>query len=197
MADLGGLENFYYSRNGEYTDEDFKKMENQLRYSGASDHAQSPRLYAILLHMGCEKDMNVFQKKGLSDSSLPLSQTQLPSDFTEGWKIRYLQAQKKIIKSSNIVRMMGLKEHMTLARAPDYFKPQREFGRGAYGVVDKVLYTVGGQIYARKRILRQLMQGSDASAARAFANEVKSMKSINHHHCVELVRVPIFHFELC
>jgi hypothetical protein len=191
MTEFGALESYFSPPREKYIDEDFAKIANLLRFSGLSNYSQSPRLYTILRRLGCENDLDIFQKKGLSDSSLPLSQTQLPSDFREGWKIRYLKSQDIVCGGSNAVRMMGSKEHMTLTRAPDCFISEREFKPGGRGVVDKVFYTVGGQFYARKRILRQFMQEKDTSAAKAFANEVKSMKSISHHHCVELVRVPV------
>jgi hypothetical protein len=170
-----------------YTDKDFDRIAKLLQYSEAlSKYSKSPRLYTLLRHLECLEELDRLLDTGLSDSSLPLSQTQLPPDLSEEWKLRFIAAQPLVCDDSDAVQMVGLGNHMTFSREPDCFWRMRFLGKGAHGEVDEVFCI--GSFLARKRISRSSMSANQASAAAAFRNEVENMKRVTHRHCVQLVR---------
>ncbi|KAF2188763.1 kinase-like protein, partial [Zopfia rhizophila CBS 207.26] len=171
----------------EYIDEDFDRIAQLLRRTESSRYSKTPRLYTLLRRLDCLDHLDLFLEKELSDSSLPLSDTQLPSNFTPGWKKRFLAAQHHVCDHSDVVQMMSMGKHMTFAQTPACFQRDRFIGKGWRGEVDGVFCTFSGHSYARKRIYRQIMSVGDASIATAFKNEVENMKRVVHHHCVQLV----------
>jgi hypothetical protein len=178
-----------------YTDKDFDTIAKLLRHTKRlSKYSNSPRLYTLLCRLGCPNDLDFILDTGLSDRSLPLSQTQLPPDLSEEWKIQFEATQHLVCDDSNAVQMMCLGRHVTFSRKPDCFTRLNFLGQGARGEVD-VVYCMGNAI-ARKRISRYSMSANDASAAAAFRNEVDNMKRISHRHCVRLVRKHTSHMPL-
>ncbi|KAI2462724.1 kinase-like domain-containing protein [Annulohypoxylon bovei var. microspora] len=182
------LERYFLPSKKTYTDADFDSIAILLDKTGLRGYIKSPRLYTLLRRLECLKDLDRVLEKGLSDNSLPLSQSKLPSDFTEGWKLRFLNAQRLVCDNSEVVQLINIKKHMPLSKAPDFFKSERFFGRGGRGEVDKVCCTLGQfKYYARKRMPRPNMANHDTAVMTAFRNEVNCLKRIKHRHCVELV----------
>ncbi|KAF2188762.1 kinase-like protein [Zopfia rhizophila CBS 207.26] len=181
------LEPYFSPYKTKYTDEDFERIASLLR-TKSSRYNSTPRLYTLLRRLDCLSDLDRFLQKGLSDHSLPFSQTQLPSEFSEGWKKRFLEIQHLVCDDSTVVQMISLGKHMTFAQMPKYFDSERVIGTGGRGQVDQVFCTLGGaQSYARKQFSRNIMSVDDASTAAIFINEVENMKQIVHRHCVKLV----------
>jgi hypothetical protein len=181
------LDLFFSPPRAKYTDEDFERITSLLRRTTLQKYAKTPRLYTLLRHLNCINDLDYFIVNGLSDWSLPFSQTQLPSAFSEGWKCRFRDAQHIVCEDSTIVQMMSGK-HFNFNQTQKYFQKERNIGGGRRSVVDEVSCIIGGgQVYARKQFLRSRMPVDDASTMTLFENEVQIMKRIVHHHCVQLV----------
>ncbi|KAI1489167.1 kinase-like domain-containing protein [Biscogniauxia mediterranea] len=181
------LESYFTPSRKRYTNEDLYKIGKLLQRTDSSKYSKSPRLYTLLRHLGCLEDLDRLLEKGLSDRSLPLSRTQLPSNFREGWKKRFRSAQDIVCNDSEIIQMISSGNHMSFSKTPD-FERKRVFGKGGRGEVDEVVCSAGPFTpYARKRIARPDMSTLDTAVMRAFQNEVDSMKQIVHRHCVELV----------
>lgn len=184
------LTSYFSPPRTKYTKEDLDDIARLLQRSESSKYSTSPRLYTLLCHLGCLQDLDCLLNKpnGLSDSSLPLSQTQLPADFSEGWKFRFLKAQSLVCDSSGVDQMIRKREHMTFHEPSKFFHRTKVFGKGGRGEVDEVYYMGGEDLRcARKRIFRPAMSSDNAVVAAAFLNEVNCMKRIAHRHCVELV----------
>lgn len=184
------LTSYFSPPRTKYTNENFDDIARLLNRSESSKYSMSPRLYTLLRHLGCLRDLDCLleQPNGLSDSSLPLSQTQLPADFSEGWKLRFRDAQSLVCDSSGVEQMIRMRKHMTFHKTPNFFYSTKFFGTGGRGEVDEVFYTLGdAPRCARKRIPRPAMSTANAATAAAFLNEVDCMKRIAHRHCVELV----------
>jgi hypothetical protein len=185
------LTSYFSPPRTKYTNENFDRIAELLHRSESSKYSTSPRLYTLLRHLGCLYDLDCLLEKpnGLSDSSLPLSQTQLPADFSEGWKLRFRNAQSLVCDSSGVEQMIRMRKHMTFDEIPNFFHRTKSFGAGGRGEVDEVYCTLGnGLRCARKRITRPAMSIANAATAAAFLNEVDCIKRIAHRHCVELVR---------
>jgi hypothetical protein len=192
MTIEGALTHYFSPPRTKYTNENFDDIARLLYSSGLSRYSTSPRLYTLLRHLGCLHDLDrlLEDPNGLSDSSLPLSQTQLQADFSEGWKFRFRDAQSLVCDSSGIERMIRMRKHMTFDKMPNFFLQTKSFGTGPRGGVDEVYCTLGDGLHcARKRFHRPAMSIADAASAAAFLNEVECMKRIAHRHCVELVRL--------
>ena len=189
MNNIENVLNGYFSGSKkEYTDDDFNHIAQLLRRTECSKYSKTPRLYTLLRFLGRLDDLDRLLKSGLFDYSLPLSDTQLPSDFTQSWKKEFLYAQHLVCDNSDVVQMISMEKHMNFVQEPGCFIRERFIGEGGRGKVDEVFCIFSGQSYARKQILRQIMSVSDVAAAAAFRNEVENIKRVIHHHCVQLVR---------
>ena len=185
-----GLDSFFLTTVQNYTDSSFEHISNFLSREGLGQYHESPRLYTILRRLNCLEDMDRFPAGGWSDVSLPFSPTQLPSDFSEGWKRRFLQEQQIICSNSDIILTLNMGKHMTFQQNPSFLMTTKKIGRGARGQVDEVWCAAGNNAkLARKRIYRRFMSVDDGSIAAAFKKEVETMKRISHHHCTKLVRL--------
>lgn len=183
------LDKYFVPSKTTYTDADFDSIAMLLSKMGSREYSKSPRLYTLLRYLDCPLgDLDRILARGLSDSSLPLSQGQLPSDFREGWKIRFREAQGLVCDHSDVVQLINMGKHMPFSKPPDYFITQKLFGKGGRGEVDEVFCTIGqSKHYARKRMLRQDFSARDIATMTAFRNEVECMKRIVHRHCVRIV----------
>lgn len=186
------LASYFSPPRARYTKANLDRIAQLLERSESSKYAMSPRLYSLLRHLGRLRDLDRLLDKPneLSDNSLPLSQTQLPAEFSEGWKLRFRDAQSLVCDSSGVEQMIRMREHMTFDKTPNFFARTKFFGKGGRGEVDEVFFTLGeGLRCARKRIPRPAMSAANAATAAAFLNEIGCMKRIAHRHCVELVRL--------
>ncbi|KAI0893301.1 kinase-like domain-containing protein [Annulohypoxylon nitens] len=188
VTDEETLGKYFLPQKKTYTDTDFDSIAILLGRLELKEYSKSPRLYTLLRHLDCLKDLDRILQKGLSDSSLPLSQNQLPSDFSEGWKRRFRKAQGLVCDNSEVVQMINLGKHMPFSAPPDCFRTTRFFGRGGRGEVHEVFCSLGQfKHYARKRMPRPNMADRDMAIMTAFRNEVETMKRIDHRHCIQLV----------
>ncbi|KAF3921224.1 hypothetical protein ABW21_db0204728 [Orbilia brochopaga] len=189
------LTSYFSPIRDKYFDEDFDIIAMLLGGSTQTrPYAKTPRLYTLLRHLEiqedarlssatsttkiCPKYLDAFLKNGLSDRSFPFSQSHLPADPSEGWKIRFLEAEHIVCDSSNLFRMMCLGKHMTFTdSSPDeYFLPKRRIAPGERSEVDEVLCVLGKTgVYARKRFFKRVMVGDNASIAASFEIEIESL----------------------
>ncbi|KAJ6257610.1 Serine/threonine-protein kinase [Drechslerella dactyloides] len=203
------LASYFWPIRERYNDRDFDAIATLLGLTGSDQtqpYVRTPRLYTLLRHLEtledtrrsgknvasklCPDYLDAFLENGLSDRSLPFSQTHLPVDPSEGWKTRFLEAQHIVCDSSDLIQMMCLGKHMTFAKSsPDnYFIRQKRIAATERSEVDKIVCVLGEtEPYARKRFFKRVMTGDNSSIARSFENEIENLKRIVNHHCVKLV----------
>ncbi|KAJ6257609.1 Ankyrin-1 [Drechslerella dactyloides] len=182
------LDSYFSTLKYKYTDEDFERISDLLQDdAGLQKYSKAPRLYSILRQMGHLSDFDDLLRKGFSESSLPLHQTQLPGEFSDKWKNHFVETQESICRGSDIIGLFRLRKHGNFLQTPSGLHSQRVIATTALCQVD-VVYTFldGAKYYARKQYFRREMALSDTNTLRAFEHEVQIMKSIVHRHCVKL-----------
>ncbi|KAK6537395.1 hypothetical protein TWF694_011582 [Orbilia ellipsospora] len=174
-----------------YTIAEFDIISRLLASTEWATFKDNPRLYTLLRALELLSDLELLLSKGISDSSLPLSIRQLPSNFSEEWKGQFIAAQYMVCNHSDaeVLQLVENRKHINFTQPPNCFVRQRFIGRGGRGEVDEVECSLFGdyKVYARKRIFRQNTAVIDTDTVKAFAKEIETMKRINHHHCVTFV----------
>ena len=148
-----------------------------------------PRTYAILRLIGCEEALDDFVSHNLSDFGLPYTATNLP-DAVKGAKARqdFLNLQNMVLNPQAVdLEDDGGPHKNFLHSANEYYIVKRKLGHGGFGEVDHVISRLSLTESARKRIPRGRTFKQDRASLRSFANELKNLKLLSHHHLVKLV----------
>jgi hypothetical protein len=157
---------------------------------GRAEWSLRPRTFAILWILEIPEKIEAFIAEGRTDHYLPYNEGNLP-DFIKGSKLRdkFLRLQGIVrCRQEDVAELERGGKHLHLPNnAGTYFHSVQSLGQGKFAKVDKVRSWQTAQIYARKRILRGDSVLVDRGQLMAFEKELKSLKTLSHHHVVKLV----------
>jgi serine/threonine protein kinase len=129
-----------------------------------------------------------FVAAGITDIAFPFSEKTLPEALRDpSVRVQFLAAQCSILtKALDLEKKDG--RHRHLASADDTpFEKIAEFGKGAFGYVDKVRSNISYKEYARKLIPRGRTFRKDKAVLREFEREIWTLRKLSHRHVVEIV----------
>lgn len=183
------LDEYFSPDRSGYSSADVEQIAKLLKHhSDLRKHGDNPRLYIILRHMNCLSELAKLHDAHFSDFSLPLQATQLPPECPEWWKDKFMDAQKLVCDSSDLVEMMRERKHGNFTLSPTCFESKRIIHSSEKTRIDVVTTTLERtKVFARKRFFRNRMALDDIESRRLFENELRIMREIVHHHCVKLV----------
>jgi hypothetical protein len=183
----------------QYSEEQILSVARELCRDGKQRWSENPRLYIILrdidqsLGTSTPELIDKFIDEGINDTWLPIGLSDVILDRLLPRLVRphFLRAQQSVCVRPSEFQLGngGAHGHFTSGNSTP-FCTRGEIGSGSFGVVDEVLSSTDGQIYARKTIRRS----SDFSRAtyrmKNFWRELQALSRIRHRHCVRIVRVP-------
>ncbi|KAF3923439.1 Ankyrin-1 [Orbilia brochopaga] len=157
--------------------------------------AQAPRLYTLLRLIDQLPLLDpFFLSQGLSDYWLPFSLNSLPDGIPLAVRSAFVRAQPLVLTKAIDLEKGERGRHRHFGSdEPLPFKSKGPLGAGGFGAVDRVVSTVSGKEYARKRLPRGVMgKGSGAGPKakehmKAFRAELEVLKRLRHRHVVEYV----------
>ncbi|KAF2798698.1 kinase-like protein, partial [Melanomma pulvis-pyrius CBS 109.77] len=168
-----------------YTDQEFADIARLINETGRESWSRIPRIYTVLRLIDQVVAIDAFLDLGMNDFWLPFHTSQLPKSLSAFYRERFIQSQNVVLTTSIDLENDRQKEHIRFKPGESFpFTVGDRLGAGGYASVDKVLSPWSGRTYARKRFRRTKVKPSDTQS---FMNELKILKRINHHHCVELV----------
>jgi tRNA A-37 threonylcarbamoyl transferase component Bud32 len=157
---------------------------------GKPDWSLLPRTFSILWILGIPDKLDAFVAQGQTDLYLPYSEGNLP-DAIKGSNLRqkFLKLQRIVqCRHENIEALEDGGKHLFLpGNADNYFYSMQTLGQGRFAKVDEVRSWLTTKIYARKQIMRGESALKDRAHLTAFEKELKSLKTLSHHHVVQLV----------
>ncbi|KAI9682633.1 MAG: hypothetical protein M1822_006931 [Bathelium mastoideum] len=149
--------------------------------------SQVPRLYTILRTIGQLHLLDDLIDQGINDYWFPFSAKSVQSiTLSSPAQSQFLDSQKLVLTRAVDLEKNVEKKHIHFSGKETIpFKELGELGRGGYGKVDKVFSQFSQRELARKLFKRQ--RGGNKAAVQSFINELRVLKKIRHHHCVELI----------
>jgi heat shock protein 1/8 len=173
-----------------YTDSDFLNISTYLGNTGHSSWSTVPRLYAVLRLLNQLDMLDTFIEQDITDIWFPFTQASLPSTLSPTVRASFLDQQQVVLSKSLLFEKSSERKHTHFAQnEPNPFQVVAKLGSGAHGQVDKVMSTVSHREYARKQFRRQ--KGTNKDAIKSFLIELQVLKRVQHHHCIELVRLEL------
>ena len=171
-----------------YSDADCTRISQLLRKMQRSEWSVTPRLYIVLRKIDQLQLLDSFINYGITDLWLPLPRSSLPSSLRPSLHDEFLEAQKTVLTKAVSLENPKLARHAHFGRDDEFpFKEAGRLGEGAFGYVDKVISTLSGREFARKRFRRGGRNQQSKIQLKSFKNELDVLKRIQHSHCVELV----------
>ncbi|OCK99501.1 kinase-like protein, partial [Cenococcum geophilum 1.58] len=171
-----------------YSDADCTGVSQLLRKIGRSEWSVTPRLYIVLRKIDQLQLLDSFINYGITDLWLPLSRSSLPLSLRPSLHDEFLEAQKTVLTKAVSLENPKLARHAHFGRDDEFpFKEAGRLGEGAFGYVDKVISTLSGREFARKRFRRVGRNQQSKIQLKSFKNELDVLKRIQHNHCVELI----------
>jgi serine/threonine protein kinase len=141
-----------------------------------------------LRYIGQLKLIDDFINDGFLDIWFPFTQGNLPSRLSPSIKTQFINTQSIVFTQALDLEKGENGKHATFAtNQPLWFESRGKLGRGAFGVVDKVVSLITLNEYARKRMRRGNNFTKSREEIKAFKAELAVLKTINHRHCVRLV----------
>lgn len=190
----GGLSAFFSSHtlNGDirrsYTDAELLQISTYLRNNRRQSWAATPRLYTVLRLIGQLTALDSLIELGVTDIWLPFDPSALSDILDPSARSNFQKYQEMVLSKSLMFEKDPKRPHVNFSRdEPLPFQVVGRLGFGAGGVVDKVMSNVSHRQYARKQLRKP--RGVGKKDIKSFLDELKILKRINHHHCVELVRL--------
>jgi heat shock protein 1/8 len=174
----------------EYTDADFTRITTYLNNKGRPAWSRMPRIYTVLRLINQLEVLEAFIEENITDVWLPFTLKSLPTTLSPTARSQFIEHQKLVLSKSLIFETDLGRKHVHFANGePLPFEVIAKLGAGAHGHVDKVISTVSGREFARKLFRRQ--KGAGKKAIQSFIVELQALKKIQHHHCIELVRISL------
>ncbi|KAN0114727.1 hypothetical protein V8E51_004271 [Hyaloscypha variabilis] len=170
-----------------YTDSGLQQIANLLRLSERERWSTVPRIYTVLRSIGQPQLIDDFIDEGFTDIWFPFTAHNLPPRLSPSIKAQFLTTQSVVFTQAlDLEKKEG--RHATFAAdEPLWFESRGKLGRGAFGVVDKVVSLITLHEYARKRMRRDNNFPKSKREIKDFKAELAILKTVNHHHCVKLV----------
>jgi serine/threonine protein kinase len=147
----------------------------------------------MLRLIGLESAMDKFIEEGInSDIWFPFTTRSLPSCLGPGDKQRFLNSQHMV--NTDVLYLEKNSEsgkqckHVHFVDEKDApFIQIARFGRGSFGVVQKVQSKISHEFYARKQTPRNKLFLRSKEVVTAFKREREAVMKLNHRHCIEFV----------
>jgi len=170
-----------------YSDASLQQIANLLRLSHRERWSAVPRIYTVLRNIGQLQLIDGFIDEGFTDIWFPFTARNLPPSLSPSIKAQFLNTQSVVFTQAlDLEKSEG--RHATFAAdEPLWFESKGKLGRGAFGVVDKVVSLITLQEYARKRMRRGNNFTKSKREIKEFKAELAILKTVNHQHCVKLV----------
>lgn len=170
-----------------FTDVQCRDVARLLHESMNVSWSLAPRLYIILRTIGQLQVLDAFLDLGVNDLWLPLSESAIPPALSVAYHSEFIKAQSLVLsKALCLENSTGGHAHFT-GDDPLPFERKETLGEGRFGSVDRVLSSLSGREFARKRFRRRKVGKTELAS---FMNEVKILKRLNHIHCVAFVSTP-------
>jgi hypothetical protein len=183
------LETYFSSRDYRktYSDSDLQEISELLASSGRQSWSEVPRIYTVLRIIGELQVIDNFLGQGITDIWFPFSSVSLPRALSSSMQEKFLDVQKVVLTKGLDLEKNQSKEHAHFGKGEALpFKVEEVLGEGGFSQVHKITSLISKRVYARKRFRRGTGPRSEAEIS-SFKNELKILKRIHHHHCVELV----------
>lgn len=170
-----------------YSDANLQQIANLLRLSHRQAWSAIPRIYTVLRNIGQLQLIDEFLGEDFTDIWFPFTSRNLPAKLSPSVKAQFLNTQS-VVFTQSLDLEKGEGKHATFAAdEPLWFESRGKLGRGAFGVVDKVVSLITLQEYARKRMRRGNSFTNSKREIKAFKAELAILKTVNHRHCIRLV----------
>lgn len=126
---------------------------------------------------------------GISDISFPFTDRSLPPALSESTaRENFLQLQKVVLSKVQLFERDRYRRHANFENTESVpFHSIGWLGSGAHAHVDRVVSMVTHREYARKTFRKP--RGNRKKPFEIFLKELHSLKTVRHHHLVELVSV--------
>jgi hypothetical protein len=176
-----------------YADADLLRIADLLRMSQREAWSSIPRIYTVLRCIGQLQLIDEFIQDGISDFWFPFTHKELPSQLSTSTKAQFLNTQSIVFTQAlDLVKGENGKHANFAAGEPIWFESRGKLGKGAFGVVDKVVSLITLHEYARKRMRRGKNLTKSKKEIQEFTKELAVLKTIKHPHIVRLVSVHSF-----
>lgn len=170
-----------------YSDASLQQIANLLRVSHRERWSAVPRIYTVLRNIEQLQLIDEFIDEGFTDIWFPFTARNLPPKLSPTLKAQFLSTQS-VVFTQALDLEKGEGRHATFAAdEPLWFESRGQLGRGAFGVVDKVVSLITLQEYARKRMRRGNNFTKSKREIKEFKAELTILKTVSHQHCVKLV----------
>lgn len=171
----------------QYSDADLLEISSFLREKGQIAWSKIPRIYTILRRIGELQYINDFVDLGVTDKWFPFSRSTLPDRIRPAVKEEYLSIQNVVLTKAFDLEKGDEGQHRYFADDECLpFKVLEYLGKGGFGTVDKVISTLSGRVYARKRIHRGIFSQNARRTMKDFETELSVLKRVTHSHIVEI-----------
>jgi serine/threonine protein kinase len=172
-----------------FSDADINAVSTLLLHI-AEPWSKVPRTYIVLRTIGRVDLMNDLIDAGFTDHWFPVTTNSLPSKLSPTVRTAFEQAQVAVLTKSIDLEKGQNGKHQHFARGESVpFQPKEILGRGGFSEVDKVISTISGREYARKRVRRRVFfeHSNTKEQMKLFVTEIKILKRLKHQHIVEFV----------
>ncbi|KAH0552985.1 hypothetical protein GP486_006818 [Trichoglossum hirsutum] len=170
-----------------YSDLEIQRVSSLLRYVNPK-WSIVPRMYIVLRTIGQLYLLDAFTAQGITDFWFPFSARTLPDIISSSARSDFLNAQAMVLTKSVDLEKGDQGSHQHFARGePLPLESQRSLGTGAYSHVDEVRSLVSHNVYARKRIRKDVIFERAWERMESFQMELKVLKRARHHHIVRLI----------
>ena len=173
-------------RRTRYSDADIHDISRCLKKLQRHEWSEVPRLYTVLRIIGQVHILDSILEEGISDFWFPFSAASVPKSLSLSLHTEFLDTQALVLTKAVDLEKNGTKIHAHFGLEDTFpFEVRGRLGSGAYATVDKLLSPFSRREFARKRFRRG--KGENKVEIDSFKNELKILKRIRHHHCIELV----------
>ncbi|CAM1504709.1 Fc.00g023000.m01.CDS01 [Cosmosporella sp. VM-42] len=167
------------------TDAHFEQISTFLKSTGLTAQSETPRLYTVLRLINRLDMMEAFIDKGITDMWFPFTNATFPPSLRPSTRAQFLETQSVVFSKGFKLEKGSARKHCHFNQDETLpFKSIAILGKGAHGVVDKVMSTISHQEYARKLFRR--VKGMRPADVKTFTTELAILKRVQHKHCVEL-----------
>jgi len=169
-----------------FTDDQCQDISRLISEIGKVGWSSLPRLYIILRTIDQLQVLDAFIDEGINDFCLPLTISSLPRALGVAYHQEFLETQPLVL-SKALDLEKNTKGHVYFTGDDHFpFEAKGNLGEGGFGSVDRILSSLSGREFARKRFRRRDLR---KTGLESFMNEVKILKRLYHIHCVELVSI--------
>ncbi|KAF2183105.1 kinase-like protein [Zopfia rhizophila CBS 207.26] len=171
-----------------YTDSEIYKLSSLLEYSNPR-WSKVPRTYIILRTIGYLSYLDKLIDVGFSDYWLPITKDSFPSCLPPSAWAKFMNAQDLLLTKSMDLERGEKGQHYYVKRDERLpFERKTVLGVGRFSQVDKVVSLISFKEYARKRVRRGSVFGSQLTKdMKHFTTEIEILKRLKHRHIVEFV----------